>query len=56
MGKYCCQSIGGGNIDRKRLGDHVRKVIAYYILHPEEARLKLQLLCANCNTKKSRSY
>jgi len=32
---------GGGNKDIKTL--------TYYVNHPEEARQKLQVLCANCN-------
>ena len=60
-GDYRCLQFdhmnAGGNKDRlKHSGrNDGREMIRYYVSHPEEARLKLQLLCANCNTKKSRN-
>jgi hypothetical protein len=41
---------GDGHEDRKRLGP---KVFRYYINHLDEARKKLQVLCATCNQIKS---
>ena len=38
---------GHGADDRRRLG--LRNVVDYYSQHIDEAREKLQLLCANCN-------
>ena len=37
-----------GNIDRKRFPTSFTLWL-YYHTHPEEAKLKLQVLCANCN-------
>jgi len=39
-----------GSEDRKKNGS---KIARYYILHPEEARERLQVLCANCNKIKA---
>lgn len=41
-----------GHIDRKRFGRAVMTMYRYYIKHPEEAKEKLQILCANCNFEK----
>jgi len=38
-------------MDRIRFGN-TYNFYAYYIAHPDEARLKLQLLCPNCNWQK----
>jgi len=35
-----------GHIDRRRLG---HKIARYYIHHLDEAKINLQVLCANCN-------
>jgi hypothetical protein len=48
-----------GAVDRKRFGGtcnnyDIHKMIWYYLNHPEEARQKLQILCANCNSIKQR--
>jgi len=40
---------GNGNKDRKRFAKGGTNKLMYYILHPDEAREKLQVLCANCN-------
>ena len=40
-----------GSKDRKEIGAG-RTLILYYARHPQEARLKLQVLCANCNQVK----
>lgn len=42
---------GGGTQESKNMGGNM-KMLAYYINHPEEAKEKLQLLCANCNRMK----
>lgn len=39
---------GDGNIDRKKLGG-CDASYRYYVKHPEEAKEKLQVMCANCN-------
>lgn len=39
-----------GDLDRKRLGN---KIYRYYVKNLEEAREKLQILCANCNKIKA---
>ncbi len=39
-----------GKIDRLRLGSRIAR---YYVHNLEEAKSKLQVLCANCNTIKS---
>lgn len=59
-GDYRCLHFdhinGGGNKYRKKFGTHgSRETVRYYLKHPEEARINLQVLCANCNTKKSES-
>lgn len=41
---------GGGNQESRKLGR--RGMIRYYTNHPEEAKQKLQVLCANCNLRK----
>lgn len=38
---------GGGHRERKQTEPH--SWLRYYVNHPEEARKKLQVLCANCN-------
>lgn len=44
---------GGGNEDRKRFGyDAPAAMRRYYIQHPEEARQKIEVTCANCNKLK----
>jgi hypothetical protein len=42
---------GRGDLDRKRLGGRIAR---YYINRLDEASEKLQVLCANCNTIKTR--
>jgi hypothetical protein len=42
---------GGGAKELKRIG-HARDVYLFYLKNPEEAKLKLQPLCANCNWAK----
>ena len=42
-----------GRDDRKRFGSSAN-MYRYYINHPDEAKLKLQILCANCNWIKIR--
>lgn len=42
---------GDAIMDRKRFGS-LQAAIAYYVHHTDEARQKLQVLCANCNTIK----
>jgi 5-methylcytosine-specific restriction endonuclease McrA len=42
-----------GKKDRDRLGNRVTR---YYVKHLEEAKEKLQVLCANCNTIKRIQY
>ena len=43
---------GKGFLDKKRFkGSHSRQ--AYYWKHPQEAKQKLQVLCANCHAIKS---
>lgn len=37
-----------GHTDRKRFAGHLA-MVRYYIEHPDEAKLRLQILCANCN-------
>jgi hypothetical protein len=39
---------GGGGLDRKKF-TRSSQFFRYYLNHPEEAKLKLQILCANCN-------
>lgn len=39
--------INGGGCKERKIGVH--SMIAYYSSHPDEAREKLQILCANCN-------
>jgi hypothetical protein len=39
---------GGGKEDSRRFKNH-GSMIQYYILHPDEARKTLQVLCPNCN-------
>lgn len=41
-----------GYTDRKRFNGSVMTMYRYYIKHPEEARQKLQVTCANCNLEK----
>lgn len=40
-----------GNLDRKKFKNSTF-MFKYYVDHPEEAKQKLQVLCANCNRKK----
>jgi hypothetical protein len=42
--------MSGGAEDRKRLG---AKIARYYIKHLDEAKEKLQVLCATCNQIKA---
>jgi len=44
---------GGGRKELKTFSNHV-SMMSYYIKHPEEAKQKLQILCANCNMLKHR--
>jgi len=39
---------GNGLDDKKRIG-FGKKYMQYYLNHPQEAKEKLQVLCANCN-------
>lgn len=39
---------GGGGKEIKQFGNSV-VMLRYYVKHPEEAKEKLQVLCANCN-------
>ncbi len=41
---------GDGGQDRKRVGNRIAR---YYVRHPDEAKEKLQVLCANCNMIKA---
>lgn len=51
--KRCLQvdHINGGGHHEARIKGRTG-MIRYYITHPEEAKQKLQVLCANCNTRK----
>jgi hypothetical protein len=40
---------GGGVKDAHEKGGHGKSIVYYYVAHPEEAKQKLQVLCANCN-------
>ena len=42
---------GGGTQEQKAVGR--RALNDYYLKHPEEAKEKLQILCANCNMIKA---
>lgn len=70
LGQNCCQTCGfaifqalvfdhinnGGRTDHVRFRD-TKTLQMYYIKHPDAARKKLQVLCANCNTiKQHRVY
>ena len=49
--RFCLQidhKDGGGNKERIAFGGGLQ-MWKYYSEHPEEARAKLQILCANCN-------
>lgn len=66
LGQFWCQNCGehdqrclhidhiydNGYEDRIRFGGDPTKMARYYIKHPEEARSKLQIMCANCNWRK----
>lgn len=41
---------GDGDSDRKKIGSRIAR---YYAQHPDEARERLQVLCANCNLIKT---
>ncbi len=43
---------GGGEAERKKMGGQF-PAINYYYMHLDEARRKLQVLCANCNWRRS---
>ena len=43
-----------GSTDRKRFNNNHTKMWKYYITNPEECRKRIQILCANCNSVKSR--
>lgn len=52
--KRCLQfdhKNGGGRLERVKFGNSVN-FYRYYINHKEEAMLKLQVYCSNCNWKK----
>lgn len=38
---------GGGTKEIRLMGNH--QMIRYYLTHPDEAKSKLQVYCANCN-------
>lgn len=40
-----------GAEDKRRIGD-IKKQVLYYLNHPDEAKQKLQVYCANCNWEK----
>jgi len=40
-----------GPEDKKRIGG-IKKQVYYYLNHPDEAKKKLQVYCANCNWEK----
>lgn len=40
---------GGGNKERERRFGNRIMMLKYYVENPEEAKAKLQILCANCN-------
>lgn len=44
---------GNGKEDRKRFNRNNFRLMKYYLEHPEEAKQKLQILCANCNMIKA---
>jgi hypothetical protein len=46
---------GGGSEDLLRFNGH-HQMYKYYLAHPEEAKQKLQVLCANCNWIKRYKY
>jgi hypothetical protein len=49
-GKLC---IGCGEKEESCLQfDHIDRMRAYYVKHPDEAKETLQVLCASCNWKK----
>ncbi len=39
---------GGGTAERRSMGGYV-KMLQHYRMNPEEARIKLRILCRNCN-------
>ena len=41
--------IGGGGYGDKIMKGGVQQMYTYYYQHPQEAKEKLQILCANCN-------
>jgi hypothetical protein len=43
---------GDGAKERKLKSAKTYVIYKYYILHPEEAKERLQVLCANCNSIK----
>jgi 5-methylcytosine-specific restriction endonuclease McrA len=43
---------GGGEVERNQMGGQF-PTINYYYMHLVEARLKLQVLCSNCNWRKN---
>jgi len=43
---------GDGYLDKKRFNSYTI-MVRYYSKHPEEAKLKLQMLCANCHVLKT---
>jgi hypothetical protein len=47
---------GDGTIDRKRLRNMKVKFVAYYLMHIEQARRKLQVLCSPCHRLKHGDY
>lgn len=40
---------GGGNKERQKKYTSTPVMYRHYLIHPDEARQKLQILCANCN-------
>jgi hypothetical protein len=45
-------TYGGGEAERRRMGGQF-PTINYYYMHPDVARLKLRVLCANCNWRQN---
>ena len=48
----CFDHINGGGCEERRKFKNVRIMRRHYLNHPEEAKKKLQVLCANCNMVK----
>jgi hypothetical protein len=46
---------GGGLEDKRRFAGNYDCMLIYYINHPDEAKTRLRILCANCNIIKYRA-